>query len=1013
MRRLPIVLALAAVIAALAALPASGYQFLSQFTGGGEVEPDRWPASLLPLNVIVDGGDPDITAEVADAKAAWNGVTTAKDVFGTVTRSATDFTGANLGTAWGNLTGDGSYEVVLDSDGSAMTALGFAPGSINGFGSKHEIIRDGHAAIDDMFLLINGTGNPPFDRRSTEVHELGHTLGLAHSTVGWPLGKDGALSPVLTSQAPTMHPFATDENRRTLEADDRAALSELYPDPSFTTTTGTISGKVTRCGSGEPVLGANVRAISTASPAVQVSRITGFDGKTDGSYEINGLPPGDYFVVVEPLSGDGEFFGRLALFTDEINTDFLQENFSANEADCAHDTDPNDREPVPVGAAAESPVDFKVDNPGLALVIDVTGSMGPEQASIKTGLETMISTLEQQGGHFPRTAIVTFKDEAKIETVSDDPARLRQVIGGLTTQSTLDCPEASNAALMTAGRLLGSGGKAVLATDAESLPSGPSRAAVDALYASKGVRLSTLLSGSCAPISGRPARAAAPAATSFAGGDAPDVNFVPDQLGNESAIQTFSEESLFSGGLFFLQPDLETGGATAAERYSNTLANLAVAAVTPAVAAVSPSALPQGTTVTVELTGSGTGFRPGSTVTVGAAGVTAGPAKVLSPTRILVALTAAASVAPDFYDVSVSTDRGDGTIETAKGVGAVQVTGPPAGPTVLSVTPATLAAGTIQDVTISGGATHFSGASQVAFAGTGVTAAVLSAESPTSLTARVTVAPSAAVGLRSVSVTSGGETAAETVPGPLLVTAAPPPLPRLTQASPASGVRGTTVDVALTGVATSFDAGSRGSVGGSGVQVLSTTVSSPTSAVARLRIASDAPLGFRDLKVRTGAQDAVLLNGFEVKPAAAAATATPAPTASPQPTPAPQPTFCADRARPRASFGRAGAKRGKLTMRGRASDAGCTADISVAGRVARVELAISRTAGRRCRFASARGRLGKARACSRPVWLKAKGTTRWSLAVKLPRGRYTLLLRVRDGVGNLSARPVKRSVRVR
>ena len=41
------------------------------------------------------------------------------------------------------------------------------------------------------------------------------------------------------------------------------------------------------------------------------------------------------------------------------------------------------------------------------------------------------------------------------------------------------------------------------------------------------------------------------------------------------------------------------------------------------------------------------------------------------------------------------------------------------------------------------------------------------------------------------------------------------------------------------------------------------------------------------------------------------------------------------------------------------------------------------------------------------------GTTRWSLAVKLPRGRYTLLLRARDGAGNLTARAAKRTVRVR
>lgn len=42
-----------------------------------------------------------------------------------------------------------------------------------------------------------------------------------------------------------MHPFNEGGiERRTLEADDNAALSELYPGPTFTTTDGTISGSV-------------------------------------------------------------------------------------------------------------------------------------------------------------------------------------------------------------------------------------------------------------------------------------------------------------------------------------------------------------------------------------------------------------------------------------------------------------------------------------------------------------------------------------------------------------------------------------------------------------------------------------------------------------------------------------------------------------------------------------------------------------------------------------------------
>jgi hypothetical protein len=102
--------------------------------------------------------------------------------------------------------------------------------------------------------------------------------------------------------------------------------------------------------------------------------------------------------------------------------------------------------------------DFEVEGASLALVIDIIGSMGAEVGAAKTGLDAMITGLEAVGGAFPKTAVVTFDDSAKINVVSRDPDRLRTVIYGLTTHSTPDCPKGSHAALMTAARLLGAGG---------------------------------------------------------------------------------------------------------------------------------------------------------------------------------------------------------------------------------------------------------------------------------------------------------------------------------------------------------------------------------------------------------------------------------------------------------------------------------------------------------------------------------------------------------------------------
>ncbi len=70
---------------------------------------------------------------------------------------------------------------------------------------------------------------------------------------------------------------------------------------------------------------------------------------------------------------------------------------------------------------------------------------------------------------------------------------------------------------------------------------------------------------------------------------------------------------------------------------------------------------------------------------------------------------------------------------------------------------------------------------------------------------------------------------------------------------------------------------------------------------------------------------------------------------------------------------------------------------------------------RKCRFVARGGRLTAARNCSKPLWLKAKGTASWSLdsARPLPRGSYSLQVRARDAAGNLQRAPARRTVRVR
>ena len=113
---------------------------------------------------------------------------------------------------------------------------------------------------------------------------------------------------------------------------------------------------------------------------------------------------------------------------------------------------------------------------------------------------------------------------------------------------------------------------------------------------------------------------------------------------------------------------------------SMLVANMSFTRCCPTVVVVTPSAVPQGAVVTVELSGGSTNFQNSSTVSVGGTGVTVLSRSVLSPTRMLVALTVSGSAAPGFRDVTVTTNLGGGTIETARGRGSLQITTPPATP---------------------------------------------------------------------------------------------------------------------------------------------------------------------------------------------------------------------------------------------------------------------------------------------------------------------------------------------
>lgn len=112
----------------------------------------------------------------------------------------------------------------------------------------------------------------------TTLHEMGHALGLQHTFTS------SAMSVELTRALTRGNP---------LGPDDVAAISLLYPSASFASTYGTISGRVAMDGAGVHM--ASVVALTSTGYAV--SALT----HPDGTYRMEGVPPGYYYVYAHPL----------------------------------------------------------------------------------------------------------------------------------------------------------------------------------------------------------------------------------------------------------------------------------------------------------------------------------------------------------------------------------------------------------------------------------------------------------------------------------------------------------------------------------------------------------------------------------------------------------------------------------------------------------------------------------------------------------------------------------------
>ena len=166
---------------------------------------------------------------------------------------------------------------------------------------------------DRRFGFATDGGNVGLDLETFMVRQLGSLLGLDSSPLGGPDPDDFSM---LSGDTSVMFPVTRGigDLARALRQDDIAGIAALYPLAG--SSRGAIRGRVARQGS--PVFGAHVVAFD---PASQV--LVGAVSLPDGSFSLEGLPPGRYLIQTVPLNnqaGPATLGGIFALGT--LNTSF-------------------------------------------------------------------------------------------------------------------------------------------------------------------------------------------------------------------------------------------------------------------------------------------------------------------------------------------------------------------------------------------------------------------------------------------------------------------------------------------------------------------------------------------------------------------------------------------------------------------------------------------------------------------------------------------------------------------
>ncbi len=209
----------------------------------------------------------------------------------------------------------------------------------------------------------------------TAVHEMGHALGLQHT---------------LTSSVMSVEVTRASTKSLPLGVDDVAAISLLYPAPSFKSSLGSISGRVTMGDAGVAL--ASVVAISPYSQAV--STLT----NPDGTYRIEGLPARHYLVYVHALPpGVQSGLGPADIvLPQDAQGQPIPAGAPFATAFWPGTPDWRQADPVAVTAGAEAPdVNFTVAPQAQPSIFDVSTYSFPDGLTVKPAYLDLTQSLRQ------------------------------------------------------------------------------------------------------------------------------------------------------------------------------------------------------------------------------------------------------------------------------------------------------------------------------------------------------------------------------------------------------------------------------------------------------------------------------------------------------------------------------------------------------------------------------------------------------------------------------------------